>query len=145
MNNDSIKDVPPADEHIVLTNDVRQTALLGKWVESVCEKLDSDPARLFNIQLALEESVANIMLYAYPGQTDCEIALTAKKGNDSSLRFTIEDEGIPFDPTRQAPPDLAVPTMEREVGGLGIFLIRELSRSITYRRVNGKNVLEIVF
>ncbi|MBR1503315.1 MAG: ATP-binding protein [Prevotella sp.] len=57
----------------------------------------------------------------------------------------IIDDGILFDPTSYPEPDLSLPADQREPGGLGIYFMRRMSDSLTYRREDGKNILTITF
>ena len=61
--------------------------------------------------------------------------------NNKSLKLTITDSGVAFDPTEAARADTTLSAEDRPIGGLGILLVRELMDSINYERVNGKNIL----
>ena len=58
--------------------------------------------------------------------------------------FTVSDSGIPFDPTKQKEEDTSLSAEDREIGGLGIHLVRQLMDEIRYERVEGKNILTLV-
>ena len=60
------------------------------------------------------------------------------------LDFTLTDSGIPFDPTAANMPDITLDATDRPVGGLGIYLVRSIMDSVTYERVDGKNVLSMI-
>lgn len=128
-----------------LTNDIiTQIPLLGEWIETLGEKFNLPADKVFQLNLALEEAVVNVMNYAYPGQEDMPIIITA---NDEagSLRFVIDDEGIAFDPTKAEEPDLTLSAEERPIGGLGIMLVKQLSKSVDYQRIDNHNLLTIIF
>ena len=59
------------------------------------------------------------------------------------LRFIISDSGVPFDPTAKEKADTTLAAEDRQIGGLGILLYRELMDSINYERTNGKNILTL--
>ena len=63
--------------------------------------------------------------------------------DSESFYFVIEDEGIPFDPTKAENPDITLDAEERPIGGLGIFLVQELMSRITYERMDNKNILSL--
>lgn len=125
-----------------LINDVSQVVTLGEWVESLGEELSLNPADVFQLNLALEEAVVNVINYAYPGQTGMPIVLcaTADEGREGVV-FSLKDNGVPFDPTKADAPDLTLSAEEREIGGLGIFLVEQLMNRVTYERQGESNVL----
>jgi anti-sigma regulatory factor (Ser/Thr protein kinase) len=100
------------------------------------------PQRLMQLELAVEEAVVNICLYAYevpPGE------LIVRVGSAED-QFVVEliDEGVPFDPLGVDEPDLRAPAGERQVGGLGIFLVRRVMDEVAYRRDGASNILRLV-
>ncbi len=125
-----------------LTNDVSQVVALGEWIERLGEELALNPADVFQLNLALEEAVVNVMNYAYPGQTDMPIVLSvsADEGADGIV-FRLTDNGVPFDPTRAEMPDVTLSAEERNIGGLGIFLVEQLMNRVAYEREGESNVL----
>ena len=128
---------------LILPNDVNAVPQLASFVDDVCEQLDIDPSTNMSLNLALEEAVVNVMKYAYPEGTKGEVHIDAK-ASDKRLRITITDSGIPFDPTAQREADTSLSVEERPIGGLGIYLVRQLMDSINYNRVDGKNVLTLL-
>ena len=90
--------------------------------------------------LALEEAVSNVMLYAYPDKSG-QVLVECDKSD--KLVFTITDSGVPFDPTQQKEPDVTQNLDERPIGGLGIFLVRQIMDDIRYERKDNKNILTL--
>lgn len=127
---------------LTLPNDVNTVPQLSQFVEEVCEELDFNPTATMQMNLAIEEAVVNVMNYAYPAGTEGVVDIEAQ-ANDERLRFKITDNGIPFDPTAKEETDTSLPLEERPIGGLGIFLVRQLMDSINYERIDGKNVLTL--
>ncbi len=94
------------------------------------------------IQLASEEALVNVINYAYPESNgDLTITTTNK---ETCLEISITDAGIPFDPLSLPAPDIRAPMEERRIGGLGIFMIREIMDEVTYRREENHNILTLV-
>ena len=126
--------------NLVLKNNVQELSRLEGFMENVAEGCNMDAALATNINLALEEAVTNVVMYAYPegteGEVDIEAAVTA-----DGLRFVISDDGVPFDPTTAPEADITLGVEERPIGGLGIFLVRKIMDSVEYRRENGRNRL----
>lgn len=129
---------------LTLHNDINEVPLLGEWVEQMGEEMQLDMPDIFQINLALEEAVVNVMNYAYPEETGREIWLEAE-GDNKSIAFTLADEGIAFDPTQEEAPDITLAAEDRQIGGLGIFLVNQIMRSVVYERVDGKNILKMVW
>ena len=128
---------------IVMRNDIQQIPTLAEWVEWL-----NVPAELnMPINLALEEAVSNVMLYAYPGRTDGMVFveyLEMLEPHCKRLIFTISDSGIPFDPTQKEQADITLSAEDRAIGGLGIHLVRQLMDEISYERTDDKNILTLV-
>ena len=123
---------------LVMRNDIQQIPTLAEWVEMI-----GLPQELnMPINLALEEAVSNVMLYAYPGKSGQVLVECDKK--EKQLLFTISDSGVPFDPTQQEDPDVTQSAEERPIGGLGIFLVRQIMDDIHYERKDNKNILTLV-
>jgi len=127
---------------IVLTNDVQEVAQLNTFVGDVCATVHLDDATAINVGLAVEEAVVNVMNYAYPQGTEGRIQVEASV-SAGKLTFEISDDGKPFDPTAADDPDISLSTQQRPIGGLGIYLIRRYMDAMSYKRVDGKNVLTL--
>ena len=127
---------------ITLPNDVEAVPRLSAFVEEVAETMGFDAPMTMNLNLAVEEAVVNVMNYAYPKGTKGNINIEAH-ANDVRLKFTITDSGAPFDPTAVKEVDTSLSAEERPIGGLGIYLVRQLMDSINYEYVDGHNVLTL--
>ena len=103
--------------------------------------MPTDPDLRFKIELSVEEAVDNVVQYAYEGGIGWLEAGTSL--DDKSLVLTIElrDAGVPFNPLEKDDPDITLSAKERPVGGLGIFLCKQMMDSISYRYEDGNNVL----
>ena len=130
------------DEELTLRNDVKEVATLSTFVKSVMGRLHIGKELAYQLRLALEEAVVNVMEYAYPAGIagDVHIRVTS---DGRRLKFIITDSGIAFNPTEASQADTTLSVEERPVGGLGILLVRELMDSINYERTDGKNVLTL--
>jgi len=127
---------------ITLPNDVQTIPDLNRFVEQVAEELGYDMSATMNLNLALEEAVVNVMNYAYPPGTEGEVNIAAE-ANDLRLKFIITDNGVPFDPTAKEDADTTLSAEDRPIGGLGIYLVRQLMDSMNYERLNGQNILTL--
>ena len=127
---------------IVLPNDVQEVPQLAAFVDEVCEQLGFDMSATMQMNLALEEAVVNVMNYAYPSGTKGEVFIEAEAEADT-LMFTIVDSGIAFDPTEKDEVDTTLSAEERQIGGLGIYLVRQLMDDVEYERRDGRNILKL--
>lgn len=128
----------PTNHHsLVMRNDIQQIPTLAEWIDS----LDLPQELNMPINLALEEAVSNVMLYAYPGSSG-QVLVEAEHSAEQ-ITFTISDSGIPFDPTAQTEPDLTLTAEERPIGGLGIHLVKQIMDSIRYERKDNRNILTL--
>jgi serine/threonine-protein kinase RsbW len=114
-----------------------------RFVWETALSLGVDSVTLQDMLLAVDEAVTNIIMHGYRGREghiDVEVGHTA-----GALVVRLRDEAAPFDPTRVSPPDLTLPLEQRAVGGMGIYLIRqvvdEVSHCIT---TQGGNELTLV-
>lgn len=128
---------------IVMRNDIQQIPTLAEWIDAL-----GIPQNLnMPINLALEEAVSNVMLYAYPGRDDGKVIVEfvrSKTLDGERLLFTITDTGIPFDPTAQKEADITLSAEERSIGGLGIHLVRQIMDEVVYRREETRNILTLI-
>jgi anti-sigma regulatory factor (Ser/Thr protein kinase) len=97
---------------------------------------------LFQVRLVVEELLMNIISHGSDGQRRPSIRLQLAQDGDL-LMLEIADDGIAFDPLQAPPPDLEAELEDRPIGGLGVHLVRQLSDTIAYRRVDGWNRLEV--
>ena len=93
---------------------------------------------LFETNIALEELLTNIISYGYEDEQVHDIALRLSDATHE-LTIEMEDDGRPFNPLETPNPDVTLPLEEREVGGLGIYLVRQFMTDLIYQRAEGKN------
>jgi serine/threonine-protein kinase RsbW len=118
-------------------------AFLGTVTEAA-RAAGMPPKTLFEIELALEEALVNVMNHAYEGGKG-NIQVVCKAGNGTAFFVEITDTGRDFDMTELPAPDITADMDEREIGGLGVYLIGKLADRVAYRREEGKNILSITF
>jgi serine/threonine-protein kinase RsbW len=100
-------------------------------------------ARVHEVELVVEEVVANICRYSYGDQLgDVELCCQRLDGPKLALEFI--DYGRPFDILALPPPDLSVDLDQRNVGGVGVPMLRALVDEATYRREDSRNILRVV-
>ncbi len=95
----------------------------------------------FAVALALEEVVVNVQRYAWDDGAEHQLEVRLRGEAGRSIEIEVRDDGRAFDPLSVAAPDLDAPIDERQVGGLGVHLVRKLMDDVRYRREDGQNVL----
>ena len=128
---------------LTLTNDIKRIPRLNAFIDDVCNANGIDMSESMQINLALEEAVSNVINYAYPTGTKGDITIEAKS-NGEKMFFIISDTGTPFDPTARPAVDTTLSAEDREIGGLGIHLIRKIMDHINYERTDGHNVFTLI-
>lgn len=119
---------------------------LPQWMQFIanCAQEHGLPSkRIREIELALEEVVVNVCQYAY-SEDDGEVEVVCSV--DAQQRFIIDivDWGIPFDPLSISAPNLVEDLDKRQVGGLGILLVRRLMDDVSYRREDNRNIMTLI-
>ena len=130
------------EKKLILQNEVVEISKLAIFIEELGEEFGLSSELVFNLNLVLEEAVSNVILYAYPKEEHQTISLIARK-KDNQLIFVLTDSGKEFDPTQAPDADITLSAEDRPIGGLGIFLIRQIMNTVEYQRIEGKNVLTL--
>ncbi len=130
------------EKTIILANDISEISRLYEFTEEVGSEFSLSPEIVFNLNLVLEEAVVNVINYAYPKEEHQSIYLSARLQDDSII-LVLTDTGKEFDPTAAPEADITLSADDRPIGGLGIFLIRQIMNEVKYERIEGKNVLTL--
>lgn len=113
----------------------------GDIIESVMSSKDmpEDESLQFKLRLSVEEVVENIVRYAYESGNGFINVSTSVE--DGVLSIRLKDGGKPFNPLEKEDPDVNASLEDRDIGGLGIFLCKQMMDSVEYEFVDGCNVL----
>lgn len=130
------------EKSIILANDISEISRLYEFIEELGNDFSLSPDIVFNLNLVLEEAVVNIINYAYPKEEHESIYLSARM-HEGSIVLVLTDTGKEFDPTAAPEADVTLSADDRQIGGLGIFLIRQIMNEVKYERIEGKNVLTL--
>ncbi len=115
-----------------------------EFVGEVAREIGMDDSEVYAVQLAVDEACSNIIEHAYGGQNRGEIECSCAV-NGEKLTVILRDHGKPFDPASIAAPDLSSGLKERQVGGLGLFLMRHLMDEVHFEaQGEAGNVLTMV-
>ncbi len=129
-------------ETIVLKNDIREMSRITEAITKLTATVGCPEATVHDVILAVEEIFSNIVFYGFGDELDHNITFHAV-AEAENLILTLQDEGIPFNPlnVRVGPEDK--PLEERDKGGMGIILAKNLMDRMEYRRERGKNILRM--
>lgn len=91
------------------------------------------------LNVAVEELVVNVINYSHSDYLDVEIIRDEK-----SITLRFYDGGVPFNPLEKDPPDFSIPFEDRQIGGLGIFMVKEYMDEVGYEHAGGENILTVM-
>lgn len=115
-------------------------AFVGEFVKE--QGMEADEAA--RILILLEELLTNLMKYGHPDRDEPGRAEIALSFSGSRLEIEFIDDGCAFDPLAAPPPNLDEPLEDRQVGGLGLHILRSLTEEARYERRNDRNVIRLV-
>ena len=127
-------------KEIKLKNQVGELARVNQFIEEIGDELGLDMELKMNLNLVMEEMVSNVIFYAYPEGKTADIELLAES-DGKELTFVLSDRGKEFDPTMKEDADPDVNPIVRDIGGMGIFIVKNIMNEVTYQRLEGKNLL----
>ena len=127
-------------KEIKLKNQVGELERVNRFVEEIGEELGLDQELKMNLNLVMEEMVSNVIFYAYPEGKTAEIELVAEN-DGKELTFVLSDQGKEFDPTQKEDANPDINPIDRDLGGMGIYIVKNIMNKVTYQRLEGKNLL----
>ena len=113
------------------------------FVDEQLEKHDCSPKIQMQIDVAVDEIFVNIASYAYTPQKGSANISVEIQEEPLAVIITFIDGGVPYDPLKKPDPDVSLPAEEREIGGLGIYMVKQSMDNISYEYRDGKNILTI--
>lgn len=110
-----------------------------KFVEDGLMQAECPPKVIFQINIAIDELYSNIAHYSQASAATIQYDI-----KDSNIILSFVDNGQPYDPTKQMAPDVSLSLEERQIGGLGIFMVSKSMDEMSYKYAEGKNKLTII-
>lgn len=129
-------------KHLIIKNQLDELSRLVTFITEIGDELSLPAQLVMNLNLVLEEAISNIIRYAYPKETKQNISIEASQENHL-LIFVITDNGEEFNPTTKGEVDITLPAENRSIGGLGIFLIKQIMNEVEYQRIDGTNIFTL--
>ncbi len=111
------------------------------FVNGLLEEKNCPMYVVYELDIAVEELFVNIAHYAYTpevGEATIQISF-----EDEIVSITLIDRGIPYNPWEKEDPDTSLPLEERQIGGLGIYMVKKSMDEVDYAHVDGKNIVTI--
>ena len=112
------------------------------WLESLLEELDCPLKAQMQLSVAMDELFSNVSNYAYPDGAG-DVTILMEKLDPPAIQLTFIDRGIPYDPLKKEDPDITLSAQERQIGGLGIFMVKKTMDEIAYEYKDGQNFVTI--
>jgi len=122
---------------------VENIGVVTDFVDEQLEALDCPIKAQMQINIAIDELFGNIAHYAYHPKTGDATVRVEVIQEPLSVVITFIDQGVPFDPLKNEDPDTGLSAEERDIGGLGIFMVKKSMDEISYVYRDGKNILSI--
>ena len=113
------------------------------FINAELEALDCPFKAQIQIDVAIDELFGNIALYAYEPLTGTATVRFEAEEDPKAVSITFIDTGMPYDPLAAEDPDISLGVEERDVGGLGVFLVKKTMDEVTYEYKDGQNILKI--
>ncbi len=122
---------------------VENIGTVTDFVNAELEAMDCPMKAQMQIDVAIDELFGNISNYAYNPEVGPATVRVEVLESPLSVVITFIDGGVPYDPLKKADPNVSLSAEEREIGGLGIFLVKKTMDDISYEYKDGKNILKI--
>lgn len=130
-------------KEITIAATVENIDVVTDFVNEQLESCDCPIKAQMQIDIAIDELFSNIAHYAYNPETGDATVRVEVVEDPMAVVITFIDKGIPYDPLKKADPNTALSAEEREIGGLGIFMVKKSMDDITYEYKEGQNILKI--
>lgn len=123
---------------------IENIPVITAFVEEQLELIDCPMKAQIQISVAIDEVLNNIASYAYGGDTgQVTVRLEIAEEDRKSVHISFIDTGIPYNPLEREDPDITLSAEKREIGGLGIYMVKKSMDSVEYQYENGHNILTI--
>ncbi len=117
--------------------------VVTEFVDQQLEQFGCPMKAQVQIDIAIDELFSNIVHYAYHPEVGPATVRVEVVDEPLSVIITFIDQGVPYDPLSKEDPDVTLSAEEREIGGLGIYIVKKNMNEITYEYKDGRNILKI--
>lgn len=130
-------------KEITVEATVDQIGAVTDFVEEELEAMNCPMKARMQIAIAIDELFGNIARYAYHPKTGLATVRLETEGNPPQAVVTFIDRGDPYNPLEQEAPDITLSAEERQIGGLGVFMVKKTMDGMEYEYRDGCNILSI--
>ena len=130
-------------KELTIAATVENIGTVTDFVNEHLESYDCPMKAQMQIDIAIDELFGNIAHYAYNPETGDATVRVEVVEDPLSVIITFIDNGVPYDPLAQSDPDTTLSAEEREIGGLGIYMVKKTMDEIIYEYKDGQNILKI--
>lgn len=130
-------------KELTLDATIENVTAVTSFVDEQLERLGCPPESQAQIDVAIDELFSNIAYYAYNPETGPATVRVEVMEEPLSVEITFIDSGVAYNPLAKDDPDLSLSADEREIGGLGIFIVKNSMDDVAYEYKDGKNILRI--
>ena len=130
-------------KELTIAATVENIEVVTDFVNQELEELACPMKALMQINIAIDELFSNIAHYSYNPEIGQATVRVEVMENPLAVSITFIDNGVPYDPLSKEDPDLTLSAEERQIGGLGIYMVKKSMDEITYEYKDGQNILSI--
>ncbi len=130
-------------KEITLTATLENIEAVTKFVDEQLEELDCPMKAQMQIDIAIDELFSNIARYAYAPNVGEATVRVESSDDPLTVIITFIDKGVPYNPLEKEDPDTTLSADDRQIGGLGIYMVKKSMDSMEYEYRNGQNILSI--
>ena len=130
-------------KELTIAATVENIEVVTDFVNEQLEALDCPMKAQMQIDIAIDELFGNIAHYAYNPEVGYATVRVEVSEDPLAVVITFIDNGVPYDPLAKDDPDITLSAEERQIGGLGIFMVKKTMDEITYEYKDGQNILAI--
>lgn len=130
-------------KELIVDASIENIEVVTAFVDEQLEALACPMKVQVQIDVAIDELFGNIARYAYNSEVGRATVRVEVQEEPLSVVITFIDNGIPFDPLAKKDPDITLSAEERDIGGLGIYMVKQSMDDVTYEYKDGQNILSI--
>ncbi len=130
-------------KELTISATVENIETVTAFVDEQLESFGCPTKAQMQIDIAIDELFGNIAHYAYSPESGVATVRVEVEENPLAVVITFMDNGVPYDPLAKEDPDIMLSVEERNIGGLGIYIVKKSMDEITYEYRDGKNILRI--
>ena len=130
-------------KELTIAATVENIEVVTDFVNQQLEELDCPMKAQMQIDIAIDELFSNIAHYSYNPEVGQATVRVEVVEDPLAVTITFIDNGVPYDPLAKEDPDLTLSAEERQIGGLGIYMVKKSMDDITYEYKDGQNILSI--